>query len=162
MSTYTPNPDLDLVLERTVAVSPDRVFRAWTDPDLLVQWFVPAPWSCVSATLDPRPGGLFRSVMQSPEGEQFPNGGCFLEVVQDELLVFTSVLTEDYRPVVPSNGAGDLPFTARVEMTPSGDGGTHYRAVAIHADEAGRIQHEEMGFHEGWSAVLDQLVALMS
>jgi uncharacterized protein YndB with AHSA1/START domain len=76
--------------------------------------------------------------------------------------VFTSVMTEDYRPVSPSNGAEDLPFTARVEIEPSGDGGTHYRAIAIHPDSETAQRHSEMGFAEGWGAALDQLVALMS
>lgn len=80
----------------------------------------------------------------------------------DRLLVFTSVLTDDFRPVAPANGAGDLSFTARVEIEPSGDGGTRYRAIAMHADEGACKQHAEMGFAEGWGAALDQLVTLMS
>ena len=57
MTTFTPNPALDLVLERTIAVAPDRVWAAWTEPELLMQWFTPAPWRTVAADLDVRPGG---------------------------------------------------------------------------------------------------------
>ena len=59
-------------------------------------------------------------------------------------------------------GEGDLPFTGRIEITPAADGGTQYRAIAMHADESGCEQHRQMGFEEGWGAALDQLVALMS
>ncbi len=162
MSDFTPNPALDLVLERTVSVPPDRVWAAWTEPDLLMQWFTPAPWKTVAADLDVRPGGRCVTTMESPEGEQYPNAGCYLEVDPQRLLVFTSVLGEGFRPVAPTNGADDLPFTARIELTASADGGTHYRAIAIHAEEDARKRHEAMGFHDGWSAALDQLVTLMT
>jgi uncharacterized protein YndB with AHSA1/START domain len=162
MSDFTPNPKLDLVLERTIAVSPDRVWAAWTQPELIVQWFTPAPWKTVACDIDVRPGGRCVTTMESPEGEQFPNAGCYLEVMPGSLLVWTSVMGEGFRPVAPANGAADLGFTGRIEIAPAEGGGTVYRAIAIHADEAGCEQHRQMGFHEGWGAALDQLVALMS
>lgn len=160
MTSNTPNPSLDLVLERTVAVAPERVWAAWTQPELLMQWFTPVPWKTVACEIDLRPGGRFNTTMESPEGERFPSEGCYLEVVPDRLLVFTSVMAEGFRPLVA--GEGDLPFTGRIELEPTADGGTRYRAIAIHADEAGCSQHREMGFEDGWGAALDQLVALMS
>ena len=159
MTAYIPDPDLDLVLERTLPVAPARVWAAWTDPALLVQWFTPAPWKTVSADLDVRPGGRCTTTMESPEGEQFLNAGCYLQVERGSLLVFTSAMVEGFRPVVAGDG---MPFTGRVEITPAADGGTHYRAIAMHADKAGVEQHVEMGFHEGWGAATDQLVALLS
>lgn len=162
MSQFTPHPALDLVLERTIPVTPERVWAAWTEPDLLMQWFTPAPWKTVAADLDVRPGGHCVTTMESPEGEQFPNAGCYLLVEPNRLLVFTSVMTEDFRPVVPGNGAGDLGFTARIEIEPSPDGGSTYRAIAMHADEDACKQHSDMGFADGWGAALDQLVTLMS
>jgi uncharacterized protein YndB with AHSA1/START domain len=162
MSTFTPNPDLDLVLERTIPVSPERVWAAWTQPELMVQWFTPAPWKTVSCDVELRPGGRFYITMESPEGEQFPNNGCILQAIPNRLLVWTSVMGEGFRPVVPSNGAGDLPFTATVSLESVANGRTRYTASVIHADVEGRTRHAEMGFHEGWGAALDQLVSLMS
>ena len=160
--SFTPNPSLDLVLERTVPVSPENVWAAWTQPELIVQWFTPAPWKTVKAEIDLRPGGGNVITMESPEGEQYPNAGSYLLVQPHSLLVFTSVMGADFRPVAPTNGADDLPFTARIELAPAPGGGTHYRAVVMHADEEGARRHEAMGFHDGWGAALDQLVALMS
>lgn len=148
----TPDPTLDLVLERTIDVSPDLVWKAWTQPEHVKHWFAPAPWTITDCEIDLRPGGIFRSVMRSPEGEEFPNAGCFLEIVPNERLVWTDALLPGYRP-------SENPFfTAVVTIQPEG-AGTRYKAIAIHRDEAGRKQHEEMGFHEGWGQVLDQLVA---
>jgi uncharacterized protein YndB with AHSA1/START domain len=162
MSHFTTNPALDLVLERTIAVPPDRVWAAWTQPELLMQWFTPAPWKTVAVDIDLRPGGRCVTTMESPDGDQFPNTGCYLQVEPNRLLVFTSAMTEDFRPAAPSNGAGGLAFTARIEIAAAPNGGTHYRAIAMHAHEDDCRQHGDMGFAEGWGAALDQLVALMT
>jgi uncharacterized protein YndB with AHSA1/START domain len=154
---YTPDPDLDLVLEREVDVPPELVWEAWTTPEHIKQWFAPKPFETPVCEIDLRPGGAFRTVMRSPEGDEFDNVGCYLEVAPNERLTWTSALAPGYRPAVDPSG---LPFTAIIELQPTGSGGTNYRATAIHLDKDGRTRHEEMGFAEGWGAALDQLVAL--
>jgi uncharacterized protein YndB with AHSA1/START domain len=149
--------DLDLVLERYVDVPVEQVWAAWTRPELLVKWFVPAPWKAVHAAVDLRPGGAFHTVMQSPEGEQFPSTGCYLEVVAPTRLVWTSVMQGGYRPNVAGQGGPD--FTGRLTFTPQG-AGTLYRAEAIHATAEAAKAHADMGFHAGWGAALDQLVEM--
>lgn len=151
LGEWKPDPKLDLVLERDVDVSPELVWAAWTKPEHIPHWFVPAPWSITECEIDLRPGGAFRTVMRSPEGEEFPNVGCYLEVVPTRRLVWTDALLPGYRP------SEEPFFTGIIAMEPRGSG-THYTAVAIHRDETGRKKHEEMGFHEGWGTVLDQLV----
>lgn len=146
------DPKLDLKLERTVDVSPELVWAAWTQPEHVVHWFTPAPWKTVSCEIDLRPGGKFNTIMQSPEGKQFPNLGCFLEVVPGRRLVFTDALLPGYRP------SGKPFMTAIVTIEPAGEG-TRYTAIALHPDEAKRKEHEEMGFYDGWGTALDQLVA---
>jgi uncharacterized protein YndB with AHSA1/START domain len=153
------NPDLDLLLERSVDVPPHLVWAAWTTPELVTQWFAPRPWTTVRCEIDLRPGGRFHTTMRSPEGEEYPSDGCFLEVVENERLVFTSALGPGFRPA-GGEGADDLPFTAVISLAPAGDG-TRYSALAMHADIGTCKRHEEMGFHDGWGAALDQLVALV-
>lgn len=154
ITPYAINPELDLELIRELSVSPEAVFGAWTDPESLKQWFAPRPFSITVCEIDPRPGGGFRTAMNSPEGEQlFDSTGCILEIVPNERLVWSDALTVGYRPQ-----ESPMPFTAILELRPSGSGGCEYRAIAVHQDHAGRKQHEEMGFHEGWGIVVDQLV----
>jgi len=148
------DPRLDLVLERTVEVPRARVWAAWTQPELVKRWFTPAPWQTVDCEIDLRPGGIFRTTMRSPEGQDFPNLGCFLEVVSEERLVWTDALLPGWRPAPEPFMSAMLLFEARGSST-------HYTAIAMHRDEAARQKHEEMGFHHGWGAALDQLVALM-
>ena len=149
---WKPDPSLDLVLERVVDVPRELVWAAWTRPEHVRKWFTPAPWTVSDCEIDLRPGGIFRTVMRSPEGKEFPNIGCFLEVVPNERLVWTDALLPGYRP------AENPFFTAIIALEPHGSG-TRYIATAIHRDEAGRKKHEDMGFHQGWGTALDQLVA---
>jgi len=151
------DPRLDLVLERVIDVPRELVWRAWTTPELLKRWFTPAPYRTSECEIDLRPGGVFRNVITSPEGENFPYVGCYLEVVPNERLVWTIALLPGFRPAPIVN---DVPqFTAILTLTPEG-AGTRYRVVAKHRDEASSRKHDEMGFQDGWGAALDQLVAL--
>jgi uncharacterized protein YndB with AHSA1/START domain len=159
------NNSLDLTFERVVDVPPELVWRAWTEPELLKQWFCPLPWKTIDAELEVRPGGIFRTTMQSPEGKQFPNLGCYLETVMNERITWTNAMLPGYRPAPVNAPCGDenveFMFTAMVEMVPFGLNGTRYRATVIHADEAGCKTHAAMGFEGGWSTALDQLVAMV-
>ncbi len=159
----TIDPKLDLVLERIVDVPRDLVWAAWTTPEHLKKWFTPAPWTTIDCEIDLRPGGIFRTVMRSPEGQEFPGTGCYLEVVPNQRLVWTSALLPGYRPAIRTSTTGscdELYFTAIIELEAHGSG-TRYRAIAIHGDEATSRKHEQMGFYQGWGTVLDQLVALV-
>src|SRR5215472_1690599 len=143
--THKPDPKLDLVLQRVVDVAPNLVWVAWTRPEYVKQWFTPAPWQTVDCEIDLRPGGVFRTVMRSPEGQVINNVGCFLEIIPNRRLVWTVALGPGFRP---SNPTFDVPlFTAIITLEPHGKG-TKYSALAIHKDEAGRATHDRMGFSE--------------
>ncbi|MFZ5842555.1 MAG: SRPBCC family protein [Pseudomonadota bacterium] len=161
------NPKLDLMFERVVDIAPELVWRAWTEPQHIVKWFTPKPWQTPECEIDLRPGGRFYTVMQSPEGERVAGASCYLEIVPNRKLVWTSALEPGYRPIAPKTSSGscaDFLFTAVIMLEPVSTGkstGTKYTAMVIHADEESRKQHEAMGFEEGWGAALDQLVEHM-
>ena len=149
---WKPDPKRDLVLERVIDVPPDLVWAAWTQPEHVSKWFTPEPWTVAECEIDLRPGGIFRTIMRSPYRKEFPNIGCYLEIIPMQRLVWNDALLPGYRP-------SEKPFiTAIVALEPHGNG-TRYTAMAIHRDEATRKGHEEMGFQEGWGKALDQLVA---
>ncbi|MES2880390.1 MAG: SRPBCC family protein [Pseudomonadota bacterium] len=151
---HHPDPQLDLVLERTVDIAPPLLWAAWTRPEHIKHWFTPAPWQTVGCEIDLRPGGLFQSVMRAPNGQEQTHTGCYLEIVENEKLVWTDALGPGYRPAAQ-------PFvTAFITLQAQG-AGTRYTALVKHADAATRKKHEEMGFAQGWNTALDQLVAYM-
>ena len=158
---HQPDPRLDLVLERVVDVPRELVWIAWTTPAHLKKWFTPAPWQTTDCEIDLRPGGIFRTVMKGPEGQEFSNAGCYLEIVENEKLVWTGALGPGYRPR-PATATPADPFlmTAVISLESLGTR-TKYTALVIHGDEEGRKKHEQMGFHDGWGKALDQLVAVV-
>ena len=140
----------DLVLTRLINAPRATVYRAWTEPELLKQWFAPAPWTTPHAVLDVRPGGACQITMRSPEGNDFPNSGVYLEVVPNEKLVFTDAYTRAWEP-------SEKPFMTVIVTLADESGQTRYTARARHWSDADRAQHEQMGFHEGWSQCASQL-----
>ena len=152
----------DLVLERTLNAPRDLVWRAWTDPEHLKRWFAPRPYEISEVEMDLRPGGIFRIRMVGPDGFDTGHGnaGCVLEVVEGEKLVWTSALGPGYRPAEMGEGCESFPMTAVVTLTDAPDGGTLYRAVALHRNAADRDTHEQMGFQEGWGTCAEQLEEL--
>jgi uncharacterized protein YndB with AHSA1/START domain len=150
----------DLVLTRTVDVPRALVWEAWTKPEHIKKWFTPAPWTTVGCEIDLRPGGIFRFVMRSPEGKEFPYESCYLEVAKPEKLIWTRALGPGYRPMSYLPGTVDIPFTCILTLVDRG-GKTDYTARVLHKDDADRKKHEEMGFHLGWNQCLDQLVEMV-
>lgn len=165
MMNSTPvDTKLDLVLKRELAVPVNLVWRGLTDPALLKQWFCPKPWGLSDCRLDLRPGGEFYTVMQDPDGKQYPNTGCFLEVVPEKRLTWTSTLVADFRPAPPvaadDKECAHLSMTAIVSIEAIAEG-TAYTAHVMHATPEQNKAHEEMGFYEGWGTTITQLEELL-
>ena len=149
--------DLTLRLTRNVPITPEQCFEGWTVPQRLMPWFCPKPWRVVACSIDLRPGGIFSTTMQSPEGVTLPEGdGCILAVEPPRRLVWTNILGADFKPqAIAHPGFG---FVCELRFDPLPDGGTRYQAEVHHVDTAGRDAHAAMGFEAGWSAALDQLI----
>lgn len=153
--TTRPEPanDRELVLTRLIDAPRAALFRAWTEPALLKQWFAPLPYTTPVAELDVRPGGSSRIVMRGPDGVDIPCGGVYLEIVENERIVFTDAYTTAWEP-------SEKPFFTGIVTFADEGGRTRYTARARHWTVADRENHEKMGFHEGWGQCADQLAAL--
>ncbi|MES2771611.1 MAG: SRPBCC family protein [Pseudomonadota bacterium] len=152
---------LDLAFTRDIALTPAQVWRAWTEPQQLLRWFTPAPWQTVECDIDLRPGGLFRTVMRSPEGQDFPNTGCYLEVVAQRKLVWTNAVAPGYRPAQLANSmpCDSFFFTAIIVLEEQAKG-TRYHVQVMHSNAADCQKHAALGFQAGWNAALEQMIGL--
>ena len=147
--------DRELILTRIIDAPREKVFRAWAEPELLKQWFAPAPFTTPVAEIDLRPGGASLVVMRDPQGNDMPNRGVYLEVVRNERLVFTDAYTKAWEP-------SEKPFMTVILTFEEMGGKTRYTARVLHWTVADRETHEKMGFHQGWGQCTDQLAALVA
>ena len=153
MSTPSTNGH-PLMIERTLKAPRLNIWRCWTEPELLKQWFCPKPWSVSVANLDVRPGGASDIVMNGPNGEVAPNPGQYLEVIPGERLVFTDAFVGDWKP-----GASKPFMVGEITMEDDPAGGTRYTARALHWSAEDMATHEQMGFRAGWTIATEQLEA---
>lgn len=151
-----PSSDRELILNRLIPAPREKIYRAWTEAELIKQWFTPRPWTTPVVEVDVRPGGSNFILMRGPDGSEFPNRGIYLEVVPNERLVFTDAYTSAWEP-------SPKPFmTVVLTFEDAGEGRTNYTARVRHWTAADREAHEKMGFHPGWNKATDQLVALVT
>jgi uncharacterized protein YndB with AHSA1/START domain len=149
-----PASDRELVLRRRIHAPREKVYRAWTEPSLIKEWFAPKPWGVSRAEVDVRPGGASLVVMTSPDGQEFPNPGLYLEVIPGRKIVATDAFVRAWEPSAK-------PFMTMI-LTFEDDGpNTIYTARVLHWSVADRETHEKMGFHKGWGQCADQLEALV-
>ena len=151
--TAAPANDRELVLTRLIDAPRENLYRCWTEPALLKQWFAPKPYETPIVEVSVRPGGSNLIVMRGPDGTDMPNRGVYLEIVPNERLVLTDAFTEAWQPSAK-------PFmTVVLTFEKQGDK-TLYTARVHHWTVEDREAHEKMGFHVGWGICTDQLAAL--
>jgi len=148
----------DLTISRIIKAPRAAIWRAWTDPAAFEKWWIPAPLQCRVVEMDLAPGGAFVTEM-SEDGARFtPHmNACFLAVEPLERIVFTNALVGGWRP---GQEHYPTPMTAIITLREHAEG-TDYAARAMHRNDADRDLHAEMGFHDGWGAVIGQLADMV-
>lgn len=150
------NENTELNISRFINAAPATVWKAWSRAEHLAKWWIPDPIECRVVKLDLRPGGGFETRMREGGGEFQPHvEGCFLDIVPERRMVWTTALAECWRPVEPW-----LALTAIITFEPEGKG-TRYASRVLHKSPADSRKHEEMGFYEGWGTTIDQLAAFV-
>jgi uncharacterized protein YndB with AHSA1/START domain len=147
-------PERELVFTRVIDAPPEKLYRAWTEPELLKQWYTPRPWMTPVVDVDVRPGGSNFILMRGPDGSEHPNHGVYLEVVRNERLVITDAYTRAWEPA-------DKPFMTVILTFEYLKGKTKYTARVRHWTVADCEMHAQMGFRDGWGKATDQLVELV-
>lgn len=140
-----------LEIARVLKAPLHAIWRCWTEPPLLMQWFCPRPWRVSAAEIELKTGGRFFTRMEGPEGQSHDLNGVLLLVEPERRLIFTDAFGEAWVPSARAFMVGDVTFAAAGPQT------THYTARALHWSAEAKAEHEAMGFHTGWNAAADQL-----
>ena len=129
------------------------VFKMWTDPTHMAQWWGPRGFTNPICELDARVGGKIRIDMRAPDGRVFPMSGTFREIVEPERLVFVAY---------PDDHAGNHLAESLTTVTFEDQGGKtkltmHARAVGLAPIAVQMLA----GMDAGWNGSLDKLAELV-
>lgn len=133
-----------LRIERTLPAPRSVVYRAFTDPSRMRQWFGPHGFAATFVELDVRVGGAWRGGMRGPDGEELIASGVYREVVANERLVFTYAWERD--------GARGFETSCRLELH---DEGEHTRLIFVQG--AFETPADASGHQGGWSEAFEKL-----
>ena len=86
-----PLSDREIVTTRVIDVPRELVFKAWTEPEHLAQWWGPKGFTNTFQEFDLRPRGAWRFLMHGPDGVDYKNKSVFVEIVKPERIVFRHV-----------------------------------------------------------------------
>jgi uncharacterized protein YndB with AHSA1/START domain len=109
-----------IVITRTFHASRDLVWRAWTEPEFVKQWWGPKDYTSPSCTIDLRVGGVYLCCMRSPEGKDFWSTGTYREIKKPERIVCTDSFADEKGNVVPATWYGmspDFPLEMLLTVT---------------------------------------------
>ncbi len=155
MTAKTNNPteklaDRELVITRVFDAPRSLVFKAWTEPERIKQWWGPRGFTTLSCEIDRRPGGAWRVRSQSPEGREYVAQGVFREIVEPERIVFT------YAWVEAEGKPGHETLVKVTFVEQSGKTLLTFRQ-GVFESITSRDEHEE-----GWSSAFDLLVEYLA
>jgi uncharacterized protein YndB with AHSA1/START domain len=145
----------ELVIERIFDAPRELVWKAWTDPKHVAQWWGPRGFTNPVCEMDVRPGGAILIHMRGPDGVVYPAKGVFREIVEPERLVFTDSAFED------EDGNPQLEVLTTVTFAEQG-GKTKLTLHAIVIKSTPAVAEALAGMEEGWSQSLDKLAEYLA
>ena len=152
--SITPKEGHELVLTRIFDAPRELVFKAWTDPKIVAQWWGPHRFTNPVCELDARPGGAIRIHMRGPDGTVYPMTGTYQEIVEPERIVFTSAALD---------AAGNPMFELLTTVPFAEEGGKTKQILRTRVikstPEAPRYL---AGMEAGWTQSLERLTAYLA
>jgi uncharacterized protein YndB with AHSA1/START domain len=151
MTVGAPSLEREVTITRVLPAPRERVFRAWTDPAHLSQWWGPKGFTNPVCEVDARMRGALRIVMRAPDSSEYTMKGEFREVVPPQRLEFTNIsVDQDGSHLI--EGVTIVTFAAQGDKTAMT---LHTRAVGVVPLSAQMLD----GLEEGWAETIDKLEA---
>jgi uncharacterized protein YndB with AHSA1/START domain len=152
--SFTPREGHELVLTRIFDAPRELVFKAWTDPKIVAQWWGPHRFTNPVCELDVRPGGAIRIHMRSPDGTVYPMTGVYQEVVEPERIVFKSAALD---------AAGNPMFEMLTTLTFAEEGGKTKQILRTRVIKSTPEATPYLaGMEAGWTQSLERLTIYLA
>jgi uncharacterized protein YndB with AHSA1/START domain len=138
----------ELYLKRVVGYSRERVFRAMTDPEQLIQWFGPDGFTNTFHEFELKPGGVWRFIMHGPDGTNYDNRVIFEEIIFPSRLVYMQDSDKEDDPGEFHTTIDFRDLEGKTEIS-----------VVMRFKTAERLQYtiKEFGAIEGWEQHIGRL-----
>lgn len=150
--------DNGLIIERTFGAPRELIWRAWTDPEHIKQWWGPQGFHNSSCDIELRVGGTFRLTVCAPDGNRYPCQGTFREIIEPERIVYDST-ADDSHPC----GAGLPPrSTVTISFVEQRGGRTQLILQTRFENASRRDAANEAGFSTSWGEALERLATIIS
>jgi uncharacterized protein YndB with AHSA1/START domain len=147
-SAAEPAAEREISATRTFDAPRELVWKAWTDPDAISNWWGPVGFTTTTEVMDLRPGGVWIHTMHGPDGTDYPNRTEYIEVVEPERLV--------YRNSGKKEGEYEISFVSTITFTEiEGKTEVTLRAVCDTA-EMRKVAAERYGAVEGMQQMLER------
>ena len=161
--------DRELVITRVFDAPPTLVYKVWTEPEHIKNWWGPGPFTAPRAEVDLRPGGEYMFVMRSPEGMEFPVAGKYIEIVTNEKLVYTDDMFKQadvWKTMIGSKVGPDVDFSTLqliITVTFENHGGqTNFTLVTRFVSNNVRDAMVGLQMAEGWTSSLQKFAVELS
>ena len=147
----------EFVMERIFDAPREHVFKVWSDPKHVAQWWGPAGWTLPVCEMDFRPGGVWLYCMRGPEGEESWGRAVYQEIVEPERIVYVDAFAD-----AEGNPVADMPeILVTVEFIEH-EGKTKLLSRAQFASAADLEATLAMGMAEGLRETWDRLEAYLA
>ena len=152
----------ELVITRIFDAPRDLVWKAWTEPESVKQWWGPKAFTAPVSKIDLRVGGEYLNCMRSPDGKDYWSKGTFQEITRFERLVMTDSFSDEKGHTVPASYYGmsqDFPLENTITATFEKHDGDQTKFTLRYASLPDQDFEDAQS---GWNETLDKLVAYLS
>ena len=157
--------DRELAITRIFNAPRELVYKVWTEPEHIKNWWGPKPFTAPRCEVDLKPGGGYIYVMRSPDGQEFPVQGKFIEIVKNEKLVYTDDMYKQadfWKAMIGGKVGSDVDFSAVqliVTVTFEDEGArTKFTLITRFVTNGLRDAMVGMQMAEGWTSSLEKFV----
>jgi len=167
MSAAVSTVSKPFVISRTIEASRDKVWKAWTERDQLLQWFGPKGFQMTTARLDFRPGGSFHYCLRGTDGKEMWGKFVYREIVAPEQIVMVNSFSDEKGGITRHPFSATWPLENLTIATLVEEGGKTTLTIEWYplnptSEEQKTFDGAHEGMKQGWGGTFDQLAAYLA